>query len=110
MASVLGLLALVALRRSGLALWLLLIAATQWLPWLFNARESYSFYEASLIPVLLVAAGVVAARGRGRAWTVATVVVVGSAVGLAVLFYPIWTGLPLTSRAALFRLWLRGWQ
>lgn len=110
MASVLGLLALVALRRSGLALWLLLIAATQWLPWLFNARESYSFYEASLIPVLLVGAGVVAARGRGRVWTVATVVVVGSAVGLAVLFYPIWTGLPLTSHAALYRLWLRGWQ
>jgi len=110
MASVLGLLALVVVRRSGLALWLLLIAATQWLPWIFNARESYSFYQASLIPVLLVGAGVVAARGRGRAWTVAAVVVMGSAVGLAVLFYPIWTGLPLTPRAALFRLWLRGWQ
>jgi len=41
---------------------------------------------------------------------VAAVVVMGSAVGLAVLFYPIWTGLPLTPRAALFRLWLRGWQ
>ena len=110
MASVIGLLVLVLVRRSGLALWLLLAAATQWLPWIVNPRESYSFYQASLIPVLLVGAGVVAGRWRGTATTVGLATVAGVAVGLGVLFYPIWTGLPLTPRAALFRLWLRGWQ
>lgn len=114
MASIVGLLVLLARRRLGVAAWLLALAGTQWLPWVFNARESYSFYQGSLIPILLVGTGVVAARVErrpGRRWPVrAGTGVVAVSGALFLLFYPIWTGLPLTGGEALWRLWLPGWN
>lgn len=102
-------LVLVAWRRDRIAAIIVATVATQWLPWVLTSRAAFSFYEATLVPPLVVAAAYALSRGKRRVWAwIAPVVVVG-AVAMFAYLYPLWTGLPLSHHAAQMRLLWESW-
>lgn len=111
-----GLLGLAALlaglvwRRRGHAIWVLALAATQWVPWIVNPRAAYTFYQASLIPLMVVAAGVALAPTSNRWWRRGAGAALLGSCACFVFFYPVWVGLPLSPGAYSVRMWLPGWS
>lgn len=109
LAGVLGLVGLLLRRRRGMAAWLLALTATQWVPWIINPRAAYTFYQASLIPLLVVGAAVSFAATTHRRWRRTAGVMVVAAFGCFVFFYPLWVGQPLSPAAYALRMWLPRW-
>jgi dolichyl-phosphate-mannose--protein O-mannosyl transferase len=109
LAGVLGLVGLLVRRRRGVAAWLLALAATQWVPWIINPRAAYTFYQASLIPLLVVGAAVSFAATTHRRWRRSAVVVLLAAFAGFAFFYPLWVGRPLSPAAYALRMWLPRW-
>ncbi len=96
-------------RRRGVAAWVLALAATQWVPWIINPRAAYSFYQASLIPLMVVAAAVALAPTTNRWWRRCGVAVTAAACASFAFFYPVLAALPLGPTAYSLRMWLPGW-
>jgi len=111
-AGIVGLAALlvrIAWRRDRVAVLVVAVVATQWLPWVLNPRAAFSFYEATLVPPLVIGAAYALSRGKRRAWTWLGAATVVAAVTMFVYLYPLWTGLPLSHHAAQARLLLGSW-
>lgn len=81
-------------RRDVVALFLLLVGAALWVPWMLTPRHVYSFYAAPLVPVL--AWWVVVVLGRlDRFNRVVAATVAVAAIGSFAWFYPALVALPL---------------
>lgn len=100
---------LIAWRRDGAALWLLAAAASQWLPWVLNPRAAYSFYEATLVPLLVACFAYAVGSRKRRWWELAAVLATFGSLAMFIFLYPVLTGLPLTHAAADARLLGPGW-
>lgn len=96
-------------RRDRVAAIVVATVATQWLPWIVNTRAAYSFYEATVVPPLVVGAGYALSQGERRVWTWVGPGIVVAAAALFAYLYPLWTALPLSPHAAEARRLLGSW-
>ncbi|HVX18863.1 MAG TPA: phospholipid carrier-dependent glycosyltransferase [Acidimicrobiales bacterium] len=109
MAGLAALVVLIAWRRDGLAAVLVGAVGTQWLPWIINSRAAYSFYEAAVVPPVVVGAAYALSRATRPAWKWLAPAVTVGALAMFVFLYPIWTGLPLSHHAAELRRLMGSW-
>ncbi len=109
LAGMIALLVRAGFRRDRFAIVVLAVVGTQWLPWIINPRAGYSFYQATLVPPLVVGAAYALSRGQKRVWRLAGPVVVVGATAMFVYLYPLFAGLPLTHGAAQARLLWGSW-
>lgn len=81
---------------------------SRWVPWLAT-RDGYSFYAASLMPILILAIvlGVGLLRPRAIRWACPTIGLL-AAVAFA-FFYPYWAAVPLSDGALHLRQWMSTW-
>jgi dolichyl-phosphate-mannose-protein mannosyltransferase len=97
-ASALGLGVVVVRRRGhdGMAVILLGGLVSLWGPWLLSPRKSYAFYGVAIVPLLVLATVVALDRLPARVARAGAALLVVAAVAGFVLWWPVWSGQPMS--------------
>lgn len=99
-------------KKKPAALFLLILFAAQYLPWVFISRATFIYHYFAAMPFALLALGLFLSRlleTRPRAGRAACIGAVALAAGLFVFFFPVLSGLPVSSSYAALLKWLPGW-
>ncbi len=105
-----ALVGLVIARRRWQEIFLLAGYAGQYLPWFASSRTAFFYYMLPVVPFMALGMTAVVGALPGRLRRVAMWGIGTAAVVAGVVFYPIWTGIPvdqdLWTRLMLFRSWI----
>jgi len=101
----------VAVRRRALsAAFILLAFAAAWLPFALIPRGLFLYHMFGGLPFMILATALALTELRTKARLLAPVLgYLGAVVLSFVFFYPLWTGMPLTSDALRARIWFPTW-
>ena len=99
-------------KKKPAAVFLLILFAAQYLPWVFISRATFIYHYFAAMPFALLALGLLLCRlleARPRAGRAACVGALALAAGLFVFFFPVLSGLPVSTSYAALLKWLPGW-
>ena len=83
----------------------------QWLPWVFAPNPGFLFYMTPVVPFMAMATGIAALSIRSsKVQRRTALVVVASACATCVVYYPLWTALPLSPTQVDLRLPVDSWR
>jgi dolichyl-phosphate-mannose--protein O-mannosyl transferase len=89
---------------------LLICLGAAYLPWVLITRATFIYHYFASVPFIILLTASLITRSEKRGLTIWAWVLIGLSLGLFVLFYPVWSGLPISRAFALkYMHWMPTW-